>query len=316
MPQNFIYRDQDPNYALMGAYVQYGAGGPPSADRVAPVVNVTSPNVKVATYKTAKLDDHTATALGPRDGANEVTNYAPTFADKAVKRYGLKAGVTREVQLSNGPLGNLQATGDLLVSQLRLGIEKSVKTLLDGNGNAASAPTVKWDATSGTIKIEKDVDDAREAFLKKCGYEANLMVVPPHISKVMKRDSTIRDLRKYTDPSLIVNGDLPSSLWGLNIVIPGALNNTANPGAAQSVARVWADNTVYLLYVDPSMAQSGAVMTAVAQFRYSQWGYPFGIYTWADPDPTVKVTWIAAEVCQVASVVCADAIYRIPTVLT
>ena len=316
MAQNFTYGNQDPNYALMPSYVGYGAGGPPSADRIAPLANVTNPNFKIATYKTGKIDDHTATPLGPRDGANEVTQYAPSFVDKSVKRYGLKAGITRESNLAGGLLGSLQSAGDLLVSQLRLGIEKNVKYLLDNNGTAASAPSVKWDATSGTIIIEKNVDDAREAFLKKCGYEANLLVVPAHISKVMKRDATIRDLRKYTDPNLIVNGDLPSTLWGMNVAIPGALHNTANPGAAQTVARVWADNTVYLLYVDPSMAQSGEVMTAVAQYRWQQWGYPFAIYTWADPDPTVKVTWTAAEVCQVSAVVCADAIYRIPTVLT
>jgi hypothetical protein len=315
--QNFYYKDQDPNYALMGLYVQYGTGGGFAGDVLAPVVNVASPNFKVPTYKAAKLDDDINAALAPRDGANEISSYLPTFSDKSAKRYGLKAGITREVQLAgSSPLSSIEAVGADLVGKLRLGSEKRIKALLDGNGNAASAPSVKWDATSGTIIIEKNIDNAREAFVKKTGFEANKIVIPSMVAKPMKRDATIRELRKYTDPSLIVNGDLPSTLWGLDVIIPGALQNTANPGATQVVDRVWNTDTVYLLYVDPSIGASGATMTALAQFRWGQWGMPFGAYSWADPDPTVKVNWVAAEVFQTEAVVCADAIYRIPDVLT
>lgn len=315
MSQNFFYKDAKPDPILTSFAVQYGTGGGFVADIVAPVVNVASPNFKVPTYKVGAIDDDIATKLGPRDGASEISRYAPTFAQSAANRYALKAAITREIQLAGmGPLGSEQATTAEVTGKLRLGVEKRLKTLLDSAGTAASAPSPKWDAASATI--EKNLDAAREAFLLKSGFEANVALIPPDVAKAMKRDSTIRDLRKYTDPSLLVNGDLPPVLFGLNVVIPGALQNTANPGAAQSVARIWNADTVYLLYVDRAISGNGAAMTAAAQFRWGEWGPPYAAYQWADPDPTVKVTWVGVELYQVEALVCGDAVYRIPDVLT
>ncbi len=315
MAQNFYYKDQDPNYALMGLFVQYGTGGGFAADRLAPVVNLKAPNFKLATYKTGKIDDDINAALGPRDGANEISAYLPSFADKSAKRYGLMAGITREVELAGAnPLSQVEAVGAELVSKLRLGAEKRLKTLLDSAGTAGSAPSPKWDAANALI--EKDIDTAREAFVKKCGFEPNTIVLPPDVAKWVKRDPLIRALRQYTEPGLLVGGDLPANIWGLNVVIPGALQNTANAGAAQTVARVWDAKTCYLLYVDPNLAATGAAMTAAGQFRWGQWGMPFAAYSWPDPNPTVKVTWVAAEVYQTEALVCTDAVYRLPTVIS
>jgi len=317
MSQNFFYKNATPDPILTNFAVQYGTGGGFVADRICPVVNVANPNFKVPTYKTGAIDDDITAKLGPRDGASEISRYAPSFAASSANRYALKAGITREVELAGAnPLGSEQATTAEITGKLRLGVEKRIKTLLDNAGTAGSAPSVKWDATSGTIIIEKAIDLAREAFLLKCGYEANVMLVPPDVAKAMKRDSTIRDLRKYTDPSLIVNGDLPNTLWGLEVVIPGSLVNSANPGAAQSIARVWSADTVYLLHVNPSMAGNLNVMSAAAQFRWGQWGAPYAAYSWPDADPTVKVTWVGVELYQTEALCCTDAVYRIPDVLT
>ena len=38
MSQNFYYKDQDPNFALMGLYVQYGTGGSFAGDVLASTV--------------------------------------------------------------------------------------------------------------------------------------------------------------------------------------------------------------------------------------------------------------------------------------
>lgn len=318
MGSNFGHTSVAPDPILTDFAVQYGAGGGFIADKVAPIVMMADPNFNIPTYKNAAINDDIVAAIGPRDSANEISRYAPTFVASASKRYALKHGITREVKLAApmSPLGNEQATVEELTGKLRLGAEKRIKTLLDAAGTAASAPSVKWDATSGTIVIEKAFDTAREAFVKLCGFEANAVVIPSEVAKAMKRDTTIRDLRKYTDPSLVVNGDLPERLWGLEVIIPGALNNTAAPGLTQSISRVWSTDTVYLLHLNPSISGNGAAMTAAAQFRYANWGSAFQSYIWDDPDLSVKVTWVAVEVHQVEALVCGDAVYRIPDVLT
>lgn len=318
MPSNFGYTSAAPDPILTDFAVQYGTGGGFIADKVAPVVMMADPYFKIPTYKNAAINDDIVAAIGPRDSANEISRYAPTFAASTSKRYALKHGITRDIKLAapTSPLGSEQVTVEELTGKLRLGAEKRIKTLLDNAGTAASAPSVKWDASSGVIIIEKAIDDAREAFVKKCGFEANAIVIPSEVAKAMKRDATIRDLRKYTDPSLLVNGDLPANLWGLEVVIPGALANTAAPGVTQSISRVWLTDTVYLLHLNPSITGNGQAMTAAAQFRYANWGSAFQAFVWDDPDLSVKVTWVAVEVHQVEALVCTDAVYRIPDVLT
>lgn len=314
MPSN--YKDIAPDPILTQFAVQAGTGGAFVADVVAPVVTMSAPAFKIPTFKQNKLDDEALQYVGPGDSANEVTRDKPTFVAAATHRYALKEKVTREIALAPGanPFASDQATIAGLTSKIRLAIEKRVKALLDAGGSGAD-PAVKWDAASG-VAIEKNFDDHREVFLKATGFEANIAIVPPHIAKIMKRDATIRDLRKYTDPSLVVNGDLPANLWGLNILIPGALSNGANPGQAQNVGRLWSANTVYLLYVDPAFAGTGMTYTSLAQFRFGPWGTPFAADKYPDADKSVKVDWYTVECYQTEAVVASAAIRKITNVLT
>lgn len=312
----YTFKDVAPDPILTGFAVEFGHGGGFIADDVAPQVPVEGPTFKVPTYKNNRVDDDVLAAVGPNDSANEVVRYKPTFSAATALRYALRTRITREVRLAPGvnPLANAQNATLDLTAKLRLGVEKRVKTLLD-NATGTATPTTKWDAASG-MTIEKDVDVRREAFAKASGYEATHIVIPPDVAKVMKRDSTIRDLQKYTNPDLLIGGDLPPTLWGLRVIIPGAFVNSANPGLSQNIARVWSTDNVYLVYVDPSFSGTGLGMTALGQFRWMEWGTPFAAYTWPDPDKSVKADHVAVEVYQTEVKVCDAAIQRLTDVLT
>ena len=311
--------DLNPNFELTRQNVVYGAGGGFVADIIAPIVQTMNPNFKFPTYKADKLNQEIKTKVGPGGKPNEWRSTPPTWTEGSVARHALDAKINRELQLAGGPLANAAAVAGTTTHNIRLGIEQRIKALLDVNASVSGkhdTPSVKWDATSGTIVIEKNIDAGREAFLKLCGFEATHIVIPPDVAKVMKRDSTIRDLRKYTEPNLLLNGDLPPSLWGLGVVVPGALVNTANPGATASVARLWSTDSVYLLYVNPAIAGTGEALTAVAQYRWSQWGAPFAVYQWPEAHQSQRVDWVSVDVYQTELTVCADAIYVIDNVLT
>lgn len=311
--------DLNPNYELTRQNVVYGTGGGFVADEIAPIVSTMNPNFQFPTYKADALNVEIKTQVSPGGKPSQFRSTPPTWTQGSVNRHALDGTINREIMLAGGPLASGAAIAGHLTHNLRLGIEQRVKALLDVNAGVSgkhAAPGVKWDATSGTIVIEKNLDVAREAFLKLCGFEANVAVIPPDISKVMKRDSTIRELRKYTDPSLLVNGDLPPTLFGLRTVIPGALVNSANPGATASVARIWSTDSVYLLHVNPAISGTGEALTSVAQYRWSQWGTPFAVYQWPEAHQSQRVDWVSVDVYQTELTVCSDAIYVLDDVLT
>ncbi len=309
-------RPQDiaPDPLLTGFTVQYGKGGPFAADEIAPVVPVANSEYKFPTYRPSALSLHVQTEVAPGAAPNVFRSVKPVFTGGATTRHALDDFLTDEVKLAPvvGPLSRESSLAQTITHNLRLGIETRVKGLLDTMGGSVS-PTVKWDGTNP--KIEKDIDGAKKAVLLACGAPATHIVIPPDVAIAAKQDPAIRDLRRYTDPTLLVNGDLPPTLWGLKVVIPGALQNTAGAGQTQSIGQVWADDTVYLLHVNGSIAGNGEALTALAQMRWYAWGSTFAAYTWRDSHLSKKVTWVSVEVHQGEQAICPDAVYRLTDVL-
>lgn len=306
-----------PDPVLTQWVVAYGTGPGFIQDRIAPPIPVARQEFKFATYGADHLNLEIETRVIPGEAPSLVRRAKPSFSTGTCERHALDDYLTDELVASSpNPIVLEQNRVQKLTHELKLGTESRLKTALDSAGTAENAPSVKFDATSGTPLVEKAFDSARETFAKKCGFEANLTVIPPAVAKAMKRDATIRDLRKHTDPQLLVNGDLPPVLWGLPIAIPGALVNTGDPLAsfAQTVDRVWSADTIYLLYVDP--VADTQTMNSIAQFRWQQYGQSYAAFRWMDPHQSKRLRWISVENYQTEKIVCNDAVVRIPNVLT
>ena len=167
-----------------------------------------------------------------------------------------------------GILDNLDDAISLITRKLRLAVEIRVvgklmsTTYMTENGAATAA----WNAASG-VDIEGDIDVAKLNIRKKGGVEPNTVVIPPHIAVEAKKDSAIRDLVKYTDSTLLVNGELPPRLFGLEVVIPLALYDEAAAGSSStSLDFAWDDNSVLVAYVE-RQAPSKRSISLAYQFR-------------------------------------------------
>lgn len=137
---------------------------------------------------------------------------------------------------------------------LMLEQEIRVATLMTTTANWASGhnaePNPNWNESSPTI--EKDIDTGKEVVRKAIGFEPNTIIIPAAVAKWVKRDSTIRELIKYTQNDLLVNGDLPPTMFNMRVVIPGAIYTASTEGASSvTYSDVWSDNVV-LLYVPPT----------------------------------------------------------------
>lgn len=194
------------------------------------------------------------------------------------EEYALKILVSdREKGNADSVLRLREAKVRRLQDLLLLEEEIRVATLLTTSGNWDSAHTgtvsVKWDAASAVV-IEKNIDTAKEVVRKAIGVNPTHIIIPSAVAKVVKRDSTIRDLVKYTHADLLVDGDLPPKLFGMTVVIPGATYTSSIEGASSiTYSDVWSDN-VLLLYV-PGEATLDSP-TAVKIFRAKE----FEVRSW------------------------------------
>jgi len=187
------------------------------------------------------------------DGAeSNKVNFKVTNETYQAEEYALNADVTDRQRDNADSILKLRAskmkmTKDLLM----LDREKRVATLLTTTGNYDSAVRVtlsgtnQWNNDSFAGSVEKDIDTGKEAVRALIGHEPNVIIIPAAVAKVMKRDDEIRELIKYTQNSLLVNGDLPPTLWNMKVLIPGAINITSIEGhATTTTADVWGKHIV------------------------------------------------------------------------
>jgi len=265
------YSTQNLNRTLTQfAMENMGLGGPFAADRLAPVVRVPTTTGKYYKFSNIEaLRDDFDALRAPKTESNEIRR-SYTSATYTCQQYGLRELIADE-EMDNADRAVIDPERDainLITRKLRLAIERRViaklmSTTYITNNAAATAP---WNAATGT-DIEGDIDAAKLSVRKNGGVEPNTIVIPPHIAVAAKKDSKIRDLVKYTDPTLLVNGELPPRLFGLEVVIPMALFDEAAVGTSTpSVDFAWDDNSVLVCYVERSTPSKRSISLAY-QFR-------------------------------------------------
>ncbi len=168
--------------------------------------------------------------------ANEVT-FGFTKDAYIANEYALKFRITDRTKKNyDTPLrlemSLTRRTKDLML----LDQEVRVATLMRATANYASTNFVtlagvnQWNNGSFAGSIEQVIDTANEAIRLNTGGNAtpNTLILPQAVAKVVKRDTKVREIVKYTHGDLLVNGDLPPTLWNLNVRVPTVTYNTAS----------------------------------------------------------------------------------------
>ena len=249
------------NFALLK-----GTGGGFIADDIFPIIKVIKISDKYFVFsRDEEISDDFVQEVDDNDFANEidwsVTN--ETYSARTYRlRHFVKQGIVDNADTPIDPFKNATRT---LLGKLGVGVENRIQAILTDPAQITNnaSPSIKWDDTSPVI--EKDIDDAKEIFALASGFEPNMIIIPPAVSRVVKRDPSVRDLIKFTQNDLLVNGDLPPTIWNMKVLIPGALQNAANPGQSVVDARIWNTDDVQLLWVDPSPG----IETASAGYQFS-----------------------------------------------
>ena len=276
------------------------------AENIFPIVPVKKESDKYYVWNkdsAFRIPDTTQRADGTR---SKTVGFGLSSASYAAEEYALNTEVTDRQRDNADSVINLRSAKTRRVKDiLALDQEKRVATLLTTQANWAStnrvqrSGTQQWNNASfsatSAYGIEATIDAGKEAIRQAIGRDPNYIIIPSAISKVMKRDSAIKDLIKYTHSELLVDGDLPPMLWKMKVMIPSSIYATSVEGnATQSYADVWGKHVV-LIYV-PDNPQIDEVSAGYI-FRVANGAHtPWGVRTWREEAEKKEI--VEVEVCQ------------------
>lgn len=225
-------------------------------ERILPVVPVKKEADKYYIFQKEELIDDSQLPRAAGAEAREI-DWDVSTATYTADEYALRHLVPdRIANNADNPVRPKITATQKLTRKILLGRERAVATLVQATSAVSSSatPTIKWDGTSPDI--EKDIDTAKDAVRIAAGIEPTSIVLPYKTMLVVKRDSTIRNLIRYTVPgdTLLRNGDLPPVLFNLETIVAGAIRNSAKEGQTESLADVWVDNVlVFYKEASPSL---------------------------------------------------------------
>ena len=273
--------------------IQSTTGGPFIADQLLPVRNVVKDFARytVIGRENITADVNVKRAFGAPANRRSISRTYKTVSITAERALAIPLA-DELVQNAPDPSSVQAQRTDTVMTNIRLDIERDVKTLVDSITHTAS-PAYLWSGSTATI--EADIDAAKELFVLQFGIEANSILIPIPVARIAKRDSKIRDLIRYTHQDLLINGDLPPVFFNLNTITPRAITKDS---AATALRRIWNSKDVTLFYIDPNKPDEDTVTWGLQVRAPTGSGLQATAYSWRDPDPTAGTSYVAAAIKQ------------------
>lgn len=280
------------------------------AERVAKVVPVNNENDLYYLWDRGDALREIDTLRADGTSARQL-DYGFSTAAYVAEEYAAKVRITdRQRKNADSPL-------QLEVSKIRrvqdtvlLGQERRVANLfttstLPSGSFVTLSGANQWNNASFVGSIEQNIDTGTETIrIALGGLNPSTVIFPKAVAKVAKRDSKIRDLIKYTHADLLVDGELPPKLWGLDIIMPSVSSVTSieNPSATLSPADIWGKN-VTILYVTDNPGLD--IVTAAYVFRAQAWV----VRTWRDEE--IRSQFYEPSIVQAEKLIAGIAAYQI-----
>jgi hypothetical protein len=182
------------------------------------------------------------------------------------ERKNADSGLNLETNKQRGTLGRLLLKREVRVAALLR------KTSNGGSLTSGANAAANW-GTAGTTAIESDIITGTEAVRGLIGIKPNVMVLPAAVAAKMNQNAQIRDWLKYAVFTPNVNPLsqeyplVPSVFFGMRVLTPNMLQNTAIEGQTAAYSDVWATH-VRLLYVTDGPALESP--SAAYSFRSEQ----------------------------------------------
>lgn len=115
-------------------------------------------------------------------------------------------------------------------------------------GNVINSRNFDW-SNAATAQVRRDLDLLKEDVETASGMTPNTIVLTPAVARGIMRTAEYRDEAKYTN-DLRSDNDIPSQLYGMDVVLVQSLQNTGRKGQARTLGRMMGDD-VLLCYNAP-----------------------------------------------------------------
>ena len=166
-------------------------------ERVLPIVTVVKESDKyyIIGREELQLDIYGATRA-PGAPSREIT-WSQTTGDYTAQEYSLSYLLPDRVK-DNADVARINTTKKL-TDKLLLLEEYRIQQLVQNTANVGSSaqPSTLWNASSGVV-IESNIDTAKDAVRQAAGVEPTSIAMNYGVMQAMKRDSTLRNLIRYT----------------------------------------------------------------------------------------------------------------------
>lgn len=276
-----------------------------------------------------EVSDLTADRAEPREVDFDATQesyiavrreLAWTISDRERKNADSVLRLAETKQL--GVLGRLQLLREMRVAALLQ--DSSVSTTINGevftgglDSTMTAAAVVKWDAATATFQnILTDIIIGRTAMRQKIGVSPNVIVIPAMVAEGLHKSQFFT---QSAGPQAIYTGApqqapifaqyplLPPVLFGMRVLVPGAIKNTAKEGQTAAYTDIFGE-TVVLAYVTPGPALE------IPSVAYSLTAEPRQTRT--QRDDKRRLDWYAVGETLVEKIVASFAGYTITNCLT
>lgn len=223
-------------------------------DTVAPIKPVRSRSGRWKTRGKEAVDIHVSDLAADRSETNEI-GFAVGEQTYYIDTRRLKLLVTDEEAEERGILNAATEGVILLRHATLLRQEIRIRNLADATTNETT-PGTDWDTSS---VIHADVTAAKIAFTDLLGLPPTHIAFGDHVANEIASNADIKaDIVTATNLpdgrgfiNLIDGKTLPRMMWGLQVLVPTVMYNSAARGATRVLTRVWGDDA-YMFRIDRS----------------------------------------------------------------
>jgi hypothetical protein len=221
-------------------------------DEIAPIKPVKSTSYKYKIFGSEVLDNEVDDARAAGAAANEI-GYDVTEGSGTIMTRSLSTFVTdEEIGEAADPIKPMEDGVIFCMKRLKLLHEMRLVVLMAATSYNAT-PTYDWDNASGAPIT--DIATGKLALKAACGQKATHLVMGDHVAEELAVAAGVLGSVKYQSFWDIMQADgakfAESPKWGVKPLISSALKDSADAGAAATLARVIGDDA-YLVRASAS----------------------------------------------------------------
>jgi hypothetical protein len=209
--------------------------------------------------------------------------------------------------------GTTEFVSEALMRELEVRVANIVTSISNLGSGHVLAGAAKWSAINSGNPVA-DVTTAHAFIRQRTGLEANTLVMDRDSYDVVRQNTRLLEMYKYTNAGLISHETLLNLFRVDQILIARGIKNVAPEGATGSIVNIWGNHAL-LARIVPGQTLKTATYGLAYRWTPPELPAPFQVFRYDDPDPGKKTEVIEVGYYQDEKIVARDLAYLIGSTL-